>query len=483
MSFIQPQFLAFFAVVCAVHWVLPGRRSRNLFLLIASWAFYGWADPRLLGLLIGVNLANYLGALAIVRWPARAGGVLAVVTVASILNLAVFKYFGWFSAEIAPRLWPRDQAEALQALKITVPLGLSFYTFHNLSYTIDVYRERIPVRRNPIDYMLFGSYFPQLVAGPIERAGAVLPQLEAERRFSVERCLSGLALALWGAFKKVVLADAIAPYVDLIFGAEHVSSGLMWAGTLGFTVQVLADFSGYTDIARGTSRMLGIELMENFNHPYLAATPAEFWQRWHISLSTWLRDYVYLPLCFSDWVRRWLKLPGTPEWGAGASSARALLFTMLVSGLWHGSTTKFLVWGLYHFIIITGYTLLQARIPRTMRRQSAWRLLTVPIMFGWTLLSMLIWRDSSLTSVVHHLSLPWAGASNEEATVTIAMLGVCAYASLPLILALAYRRWIGRWLAATPVRPLAWSLACTFMLVAIVASMRAHDGAFIYFQF
>lgn len=470
-------------MVLVITWVLRDRRLQNAWLLVASYVFYGWLSPPMTLLLFGVTASNYVAALALTRWPALRTPILTTTVVASLANLAAFKYFGWFIADIAPRLHSNAETSALQTVRYAVPLGLSFYTFHNLSYTIDVYRGRFTARTNPIDYFLYGAYFPQLVAGPVERASNVLPQLEAPRRLDAERLLSGFGLALWGAFKKLVLADTIAPYVDLVFQADDVSAPLLWSGVLGFTIQVLADFSGYTDIARGVSRMLGIELMENFAHPYLAATPMEYWQRWHISFSTWLRDYVYLPACFSDGVRKFVTIPGTGEWGPFANTTRALLITLLLSGLWHGTTANFLVWGLYYTVLGTIYAAIVARLPRTLKRDARWRWVTVPLMFGWTLVGMHLFREPDVHRLLHHFTLNPFEASPEQWLVTSAMIGLCAYAATPLVAALLYERYLHPWLSRSLLYPAARTVAWAFMVVALLAAHRQTTGDFIYFQF
>jgi D-alanyl-lipoteichoic acid acyltransferase DltB (MBOAT superfamily) len=483
MSFLQAEFLVFVAALLVVYWAVPARRAQNVLLLGASYVFYGWLSPRLCLLLASVTGANYLAGLAMRRWPHRRDGVLAVVVVASVLDLVWFKYFGWFATELIPRFTSPEQASAIAAWKLALPLGLSFYTFHNLAYSIDVYREKIAVRTDPVDYFLYGSWFPQLVAGPVERPQNVLPQLEAPRRFSPELLTSGLGLALWGAFKKLALADTIAPYVDLIFQSDQASSAMIWAGALGFTIQALADFSGYTDIARGVSRLFGIELMKNFDHPYMAATPMEFWQRWHMSFSTWLRDYVYVPACFSEPVRRWLTIPGTGEWGPFGTTARALLITMLLSGIWHGSTWNFIAWGFYYFCIGTAYSAVVARIPRKRKKQAGWRWVTVPLMFGFTVLGMHIFREPSLARLGDHLLLNPFEGSREQWIVTVAMLGLCAYAALPLIVAMLVEEHVlprvrGSW--AWPAMQSTFWAACA---VAAFSSVRTSASDFIYFQF
>jgi len=483
MSFVDTDFLLFFPVVFIGYWLLQKRRWQNIFLLLASQVFYGWFDLRLPLLLLAVTGMNYGAAILVDRHPEQKGRILAAAVVLSVVNLCTFKYFGWFAAEIIPKLVGPEEAGRIAALHVALPLGLSFYTFHNLAYTIDVSRGRLRVRRDPIDYFLYGSYFPQLVAGPVERPQNVLPQLESERHFDWSRVTSGLGLALWGGFKKVALADAISPYVDLMFLHQDPSWAMVWTGALGFTIQAVTDFSGYTDIARGTSRMLGIELMDNFAHPYLAATPMEFWTRWHISFSTWLRDYVYMPACFSDFVRDWITIPFTGEWSPFWNTARALAITMLVSGIWHGSTANFILWGAYYAVIGTIYAAIVARLPKKWKKDSRWRYLTVPVMFGFTLFGMHIFRQPSVPVLLKHLTLNPLGGTPEQWTVSASMLGLCAYAALPLGLAVVYERFLAPRVKDAPwflpVRTTVWAV----FAVAIFSSVRTSSGDFIYFQF
>lgn len=483
MSFIDTEFLIFFASVFGIYWLLHERRRQNIFLLLVSYVFYGWFQPWLVLLLFGVTLLNYLAARGIVRWPEWKDLILGFTIVTAIGILCAFKYFDWFVGAVITRLATPETLKSFQLLHVVLPLGLSFYTFHNLAYTIDVYRGRFEVRKDPIDYLLYGCYFPQLVAGPVERAANVLPQFEQHRRFNGERVLMGLGLALWGGFKKVALADSIAPHVDMMFLHPDPSWAMVWTGALGFTIQALADFSGYTDIARGISMMLGIELMDNFASPYMAATPMEFWQRWHISFSTWLRDYIYLPSCFSPWISRYITLPFSGDWGPFANTTRALLITMMVSGIWHGSTWNYILWGFYYFVIGTIYAGIVAKLPKKLKKDGRWRWLTVPIMFGFTVFGMNIFREPSLSRLWENLHrLPWEGTP-EQGVVAASMLGVCAFAALPLITALLMKRYVRPALEGSPwllpLQTTVWALCA----VGIFSAVRTSATDFIYFQF
>ncbi|MBU62576.1 MAG: membrane-bound O-acyltransferase family protein [Opitutae bacterium] len=337
MLFNSFDFLLFLPLTLCFYYLLR-HRSRNTFLLVASYVFYGSWDWRFLGLLLLSTVVDfYCGkAIASARGSARKKFMfLSLCTNLSILGL--FKYYGFFVDSF------RDFISVLggnwsdsTTLNIVLPVGISFYTFQTLSYTIDVYRGRLKPCKNQIDFALFVAYFPQLVAGPIERAKRLLPQIEKQRAFDWQIFRKGFSLALVGLFKKVVIGDCISGYyADQVFAANAThDGGFLFFGLCMFALQIYADFSGYSDIARGVSRMFGIELMVNFRQPYFSRSITEFWRRWHISLSSWLKDYLYVPL------------------GGNRQSAlktyRNLMITMLIGGLWHGASWKFVVWGGLH---------------------------------------------------------------------------------------------------------------------------------------
>ncbi|MGH7337408.1 MAG: MBOAT family O-acyltransferase, partial [Myxococcota bacterium] len=335
MLFHSLAFALFLPLVWTLYWLLRGTKQQNALLLVASLVFYGWWDPRFLVLLVFSIVVDWFVALRIAD--ARARGergkfwiVLSVVTQIGLLG--VFKYYDFFIESALP-VW-----DALgwrpDLLHIVLPLGISFYTFHTLSYTIDVYRGQFEARRSLLDVATFVCFFPQLVAGPIARARSLLPQIERPRRLDGDDVRDGLILTAVGFFKKMVLADGIAPVVDAIFrdasaGAVRPEHALL--GCIAFILQIYGDFSGYSDIARGVSRLFGIRLMVNFRQPYLARRFAEIFDRWHISLSTWLRDYLFISLGGSR--------------GSSLATLRNLFFTMVVAGLWHGASWTFAVWG------------------------------------------------------------------------------------------------------------------------------------------
>ena len=336
MLFNSLAFLVFFPVVVGVYFALPGRR-RWTWLLAASYFFYGWWEPAYLALIAGSTLVDYVAGRQMGRRATRAARRpwLVLSLVSNLGLLFAFKYLGFFgrSAE-AVLAWLHAPA-SLPTLDVLLPVGISFYTFQTLAYSIDVYRGRQEAESHLGYFALYVSFFPQLVAGPIERAQRLLPQLRQPHPFDYDRVADGLLLMTWGLFKKVVIADRVGVFVDAVYGSPDAHAG--WpviVATYLFAFQIYCDFSGYSDMAIGAARVLGIDLMENFRRPYFAKSVGEFWRRWHISLSTWFRDYLYLPLG-----------------GNRVSKARWLVNLMIVfvvSGLWHGAAWTFMVWGALH---------------------------------------------------------------------------------------------------------------------------------------
>ena len=270
--------------------------------------------------------------------PERRRLFMGISIVSNFGMLGFFKYFNFFVDNVHAVLEAAGLHVGLPVLRVILPVGISFYTFQAMSYTMDVFRGELRARRSLLDVAVFISFFPHLVAGPIQRASYLLPQVEQKRRFICRRPSSGFYLMVWGFFKKLVIADNVGVIANKVFALNDPSFEVLWAGVFAFAIQIYADFSAYTDIARGSSRWLGFELTENFDHPYLARNPADFWRRWNISLSTWFRDYVYIPLGgsrASEWI-----------WG------RNVLITFLLSGLWHGASWNYVLWGLYHGVLL-----------------------------------------------------------------------------------------------------------------------------------
>ena len=334
----------FLVVVFIVYWwlnKLSRINLRNAFILIASYYFYGSWDERFLLLIIASSLVDFLCGRAIYHTKKqRVRRVYLVISLMFNLGLlGFFKYFNFFVDSFADFIQLFGLSANQKTLSIILPVGISFYTFQTLSYTIDIYRKRLEPVSNPLTFFAFVAFFPQLVAGPIERASNLLPQLQRKQKFDYNEAVSGLRFIIWGLFKKVVIADRLSFVVEQVYNnPEKFSGANLFIATIFFGIQIYCDFSGYSDIAIGSARLLGIRLMDNFRTPYFSVSFREFWQRWHISLSTWFRDYVYIPLG-----------------GNRVSQSRMLanlFITFLVSGFWHGANYTFLIWGALHGIAL-----------------------------------------------------------------------------------------------------------------------------------
>ncbi len=335
MLFNSIGFALFLPLVFAAYWLLSKKNPsyQNVLLLVCSYFFYACWDWRFLFLLIFSTGLDYFTGIKMHE--ANKGMKKFWFWLSIIINLGflgVFKYYNFFAESMAELLSGFGFHVSLWTLEVILPVGISFYTFHGLSYVIDIYKDRIRPERNIVDYSLFVSYFPLLVAGPIERATHLLPQIKRRRTFDSNKAIDGFHQILWGLFKKVVIADTCARYANDIFANhQNLDSLTLAAGAVYFAFQIYGDFSGYSDIALGTSKLFGIDLLRNFNYPYFSRDIAEFWRRWHISLSTWFRDYLYIPLGGSR--------------GGMWSKVRNTFIIFLVSGFWHGANWTFIFWG------------------------------------------------------------------------------------------------------------------------------------------
>lgn len=336
MLFNSLDFLIFLPIVFILYWfgTKGNIRVQNILLLISSYFFYACWDWRFMFLLIFSTLLDYFTGIKIYQ-SANQRTKMFWLWLSVLINLGflgVFKYYNFFSASFADGLSLLGLNANLGSLQVILPVGISFYTFHGLSYVIDIYKNRIEPERNFIDYSVFVSFFPLLVAGPIERATHLLPQILRKREFNYTKAVDGLRQILWGLFKKIVIADNCAEFANVIFNNSSEYSGSAHVlGALFFTFQIYCDFSGYSDIALGTARLFGIELLRNFAFPYFSRDIAEFWRRWHISLSSWFKDYLYIPLGGSKG-GMWMKIRNT-------------FIIFIVSGFWHGANWTFIVWG------------------------------------------------------------------------------------------------------------------------------------------
>ena len=336
MLFNSIEFLIFIPVVFFIYWFVLNKKlkAQNILLLVASYVFYGWWDWRFLSLIIFSSILDYtIGLFLNTQVNQRKRKLLLSLSLVVNLGfLGFFKYFNFFIESFSGAFTFFGENVSAERLNIILPVGISFYTFQTLSYTIDVYRKKLEPTKDIVAFFSFVSFFPQLVAGPIERASNLLPQFYKKRTFEYNKAVDGLRQILWGLFKKIVIADNAAKYVNIIFDNYNDYSGsTLFLGAVFFAFQIYGDFSGYSDIAIGTSRLFGFNLMKNFAFPYFSRDIAEFWRRWHISLSTWFRDYLYIPLGGSK--------------GSTIKKIRNIFIIFIVSGFWHGANWTFLVWG------------------------------------------------------------------------------------------------------------------------------------------
>ena len=350
MYFNSLTYAIFLPIVFCLYWFVFGRNLKwqNLFVLVASYVFYGWWDWRFLLLIALTSFCSFWSGILIDKYrddKKKANLINAANIILNLGILGLFKYYNFFAASFA-NLFLGGHSDKL-LMHLILPVGISFYTFQALSYTIDVHRGKIEPTRDIVRFFAYVSFFPQLVAGPIERASNLLPQFARKRVFDPAQATDGLRLILWGLFKKVVVADQCARYVDQVFSQQaSLPGGTLILGVVLFTFQIYGDFSGYSDIAIGTSKLFGIKLMTNFRTPYFSRNIKEFWQRWHISLTTWLRDYVYFPLG-----------------GSRCSKAKAIrnnYIVFILCGLWHGASWTYIAWGIY-FGTLAGISILYGK--------------------------------------------------------------------------------------------------------------------------
>ena len=455
MNFNCLEFLLFLPAVLALHWLLP-HRFRWALLLAASWLFYFWWNAWAGLLLVGITLLSWLCGLALARlrapWARR--GVLGLALACCLGCLGVFKYAGFFASLAGLAL----------SWRLILPAGISFYTFQALSYVIDLYRGRAEAERHFGYYALFVAFFPQLVAGPIERPGSLLPQLRAERKFVPASLSAGGWLLLRGYFKKLAVADQLAPFVDGVFAVpgEALGPEVVLAAAL-FGLQIYCDFSGYSDIARGAAKLLGVELTENFKRPYGAPTVREFWRRWHISLTGWFTDYVYIPLGGN---RRGLH-----------RQALNILIVFLLSGLWHGAGWTFLTWGLIHGTYLTAGTVWTSRREKTAGQGDLWPRVRT---FALVSLPWLFFRAPSMGDALALLSRLGAGWDGLPALLGRLAPLVLPLACLPLAEGLGEGAQGRDWYASA----LTVFCAVTAVGVAWLAQLAGGgNNAFIYFRF
>ncbi len=409
MLFNSYAFAIFFALLLPTYWLMARwPRAQNVLLLAVSYYFYSRWDARFLSLLVLSTLMDYACGLWVSgeKDPRRRKAAVALSMALNLGMLGYFKYYDFFADSLQAALARAGFSVELWHLRLALPIGISFYTFQSMSYVIDVYRREIQPTRNLVQFAAFVSFFPHLVAGPIMRPTTLLPQVATPRRFDIERFYQGSYLIFWGLLKKVVVADNLGVIVKDLFGRwETLDGGLALLAVYAFAFQIYGDFSGYTDIARGVSKCLGFELSLNFNLPYFATSPREFWTRWHISLSQWLRDYLYISLGGSR--------------GGTLLTYRNLMITMILGGLWHGAAWTYVLWGVYHGLLLVGHRLVEPLLKRIDPidpvERACWKGLRIVATFHLVCLGWLMFRAESvgqalgmLGAIVYHPSIPTA---------------------------------------------------------------------------
>jgi D-alanyl-lipoteichoic acid acyltransferase DltB (MBOAT superfamily) len=488
--FNSAQFLFFFIAVYLLYVISPFR-AQNWLLLGASYIFYGAWDYRFLSLILISTLVDYFAALAIDKArqdnaPRRAKLYLLVSITTNLCILGFFKYFNFFVENFQALLALFGFEVSSFTLYIILPVGISFYTFQTMSYSIDVYRGRQkPVRYFP-DFALYVSFFPQLMAGPIERAGHLLPQLTSPRKITALHLQQGGWLILWGVFKKVYIADNLAPYTQWAFQLQGAATTTdIYIAIFAFSIQVYCDFSGYSDIARGVARMMGITLNRNFYLPFWASNPAQFWQRWHITLSNWFKDYVYEPLSHALHPSTAL-LRRFPRWlVAGTWHGATTIPVMMLVGLWHGAGWKYIVFGLLWGIVLSIYGYLRPFLYTINKSQ---QLLRIALTAGGIVLTHYIWLVLLIMFIavdINHAFQLWAilftdfQSSAYSARDAVSVL----YYALPLIIMQSIQFAHDRE-DVVSILPVLWRiLLYTILLALLLINGSEHMTEFIYFQF
>ncbi len=484
MLFNSIQFAIFLPIVFLLYWFVFDRfiskskwqlRLQNAFVVLASYVFYGWWDWRFLLLIAFTSFCSWGSGLLIGKAESKkkAKTWMWLNVVLNLGILALFKYYDFFVTEFA-RLFHVSTEGLL--LKVILPVGISFYTFQALSYSIDVYRGKIAPTKDMVAFFAFISFFPQLVAGPIERATNLLPQFLRKRVFDHDTAAGGMRQILWGLFKKIVVADNCAVYVDQVFSTYTEQSGsTLLLAAIFFTFQIYGDFSGYSDIAIGTAKLFGIKLMRNFNVPYFSRDIAEFWRRWHISLTTWFRDYVYIPLG-----------------GSRVSKAKVVRNTFIIfllSGFWHGANWTFIVWGAYHAVLFLPLILMgenrkytnkiaEGRLLPTLKEVGQMLVTFVLAMFGW-----IIFRSENIGQAWEYVCMIF----NKSLFKTPYIVSPTYILPMPFILfVLVVLEWTGR-NKECPItmryHQRVWRWLVYVLFVVMIFVFGESTDSFIYFQF
>ncbi len=477
MLFNSIDFFIFLPICFVVYWFVVNRELsiQNSLILVASYVFYGWWDYRFLGLIALSTLVDYsIGRMMVVTTLySRRKLLLGISLLINLGLLGFFKYYNFFLEGWIDAWSGIGITMHASSLQIILPVGISFYTFQTLSYTIDVYREKLKPEKNLINFAAYVAFFPQLVAGPIERATNLLPQFSRKRIFNSDYAISGIHLIIWGLFKKVVIADSCATYVNAIFDNYQDHNSLTLAlGAVYFSFQIYGDFSGYSDIAIGTARLFGFDLMRNFNLPYFSRDIAEFWRRWHISLSTWFRDYLYIPLGGSR--------------GSRSKQLRNVFIIFLVSGFWHGANWTFIVWGGLHALFFIPLLLINTNRKNLNQAASHTVLPSLKEFFQMLvtfLLTTIAWIFFRADTVGH----AWAYCVRlfTQGTFKMSYLNIERYSIelLGVIVVLILFEWFHRKNDHPFVGRYRWIKIVTIILLLLILGVYSDHQEFIYFQF
>ena len=468
MLFVESRFFWFFLAVFAVYWSLRKNDSRKIWLLICSYIFYAAWNWKFVFLLMASSALDYFVGVRLARTesPRRRRGWLILSLGANLGTLAFFKYFNFFvTSAVSLLAWLGLPASA-HTLNIVIPVGVSFYTFHSMSYTIDVYHRKMRAVSSLLDVACFIGFFPQMVAGPIVRARAFLPQLQSLREFSDVDVRGALVLFLTGFIKKACIADGVAPFADRYFAAPwNFTAASAWVGVLSYAIQIYCDFSGYTDMAIACARLLGYELPINFNFPYFARNISDFWHRWHISLSSWLRDYLYIPLGGNR----------GPRWFV----YRNIMITMLLGGLWHGGAWTFVIWGGLHGVALVVQREWARSTAHWPSAHSVMRWLAWPLTFYWVCVAWIFFRAVDLQHAFPALRAFVLFRSSGAEDLGTWMLWVVA--GLAMVHWLNSIGWFSEWWRRIPAPFFASGYGCAAAVVLLFIPPRYTP--FIYFQF
>jgi len=474
MLFNSFDFAIFLPIVFIVYWFVVNKnlRAQNLWLLVASYFFYGWWDPRFLILIFASTLIDYgVGHfLGKTSNTSRRRYLLLLSIFVNLGLLGFFKYFNFFidSFQSAFTFFGGEISSSV-TLQIILPIGISFYTFQSLSYTIDIYRKKIPPTTDFVAFAAFVSFFPQLVIGPIERAAHMLPQFQKKRTFNSNKAILGVKQIVWGLFKKMVIADGCAQYVNVIFNDYETASGLtLVVGAIYFTFQVYADFSGYSDIAIGIAKLFNFKLMTNFKYPLFAKNIAEFWRTWHISLMLWFRDYIYFPLGGSR--------VGTIK------TVRNVMIVFIISGLWHGANWTFIIFGAYHGILYSIHYFFRRGASNPISATSNWLIQHIKMVITFCLVAfgMIFFRAPSLevarVYIQNMFSLNFSLEMLDIGRYTIEML--------PLIVVLISIEWFSRH-KSFPFSSYKLDIVPMAILIGMIIFFGSFSDSqeFIYFKF